>query len=68
MEAGNSRIAGYRDIHPGSYRFRVIACNSDGIWNNSGASFEFLLRHKFYQTLPFKIGLPLFVLVIIFLF
>src|SRR5213075_1756874 len=30
--------------------FRVIACNSDGVWNESGAEFAFALAPHFYQT------------------
>src|SRR5206468_10178679 len=34
-------------------RFRVTACNNDGIWNETGASFEFYLEPHFYQTYSF---------------
>jgi AraC-like DNA-binding protein len=44
------RIAYYTNLSPGNYRFRVIACNNDGIWNNDGASFHFFLKPFFYQT------------------
>ena len=33
-EAGTRRQAFYTDLPPGKYSFRVIACNSDGVWNN----------------------------------
>ncbi len=35
-ERGASRISPY--LSPGTYTFRVIAANSDGIWNNAGAA------------------------------
>jgi signal transduction histidine kinase/ligand-binding sensor domain-containing protein len=38
VEAGTRRTAFYNYIPPGNYRFRVIACNSDGVWNEAGAS------------------------------
>jgi diguanylate cyclase (GGDEF)-like protein len=44
------REAYYTNIPPGPYRFRVIACNNDGVWNEAGASFEFRLKPHFYQT------------------
>ena len=50
VDAGSRREAYYTNVPPGSYRFRVIACNNDGLWNNTGASFEFYLKHYFYQT------------------
>jgi hypothetical protein len=37
----------------GHYVFRVVARNSDGVWNESGASFAFELEPHFYQTLWF---------------
>jgi signal transduction histidine kinase len=50
VDAGTRRIAYYTNLRPGSYRFRVIACNNDGVWNETGASFGFYLRPYFYQT------------------
>jgi signal transduction histidine kinase len=43
-------VAAYTNIPPGRYRFRVIAGNADGVWNETGASFDFRLRPHFYQT------------------
>jgi serine/threonine protein kinase len=48
--AGGRREAFYNDLRPGSYRFRVIAANADGVWNKAGASFAFYLRPYVYQT------------------
>lgn len=64
-EAGTRRTVTYIGIPPGSYRFRVTACNSDGIWNNTGASFEFHIKCRFYQTLIFRIGFPVGVILLI---
>jgi signal transduction histidine kinase len=50
VEAGTTRAAHYTNISPGKYRFRVIASNNDGLWNEAGAAFEFYLRPHFYQT------------------
>jgi diguanylate cyclase (GGDEF)-like protein len=50
VEADTRRTAYYTNIAPGSYRFRVIAANDDGVWNDIGASFAFRLRPYFYQT------------------
>src|SRR5205823_12345575 len=35
---------------PGSYRFRAIACNNDGVWSKGEASFDFYLEPHFYRT------------------
>jgi signal transduction histidine kinase/ligand-binding sensor domain-containing protein len=40
----------YSNLRPGNYRFRVIACNNDGVWNEAGASLNFTLLPAFYQT------------------
>ena len=38
QEAGTRRSAFYTNLAPGTYRFHVIACNNDGVWNEQGAS------------------------------
>jgi ligand-binding sensor domain-containing protein/signal transduction histidine kinase len=50
IEAGSRRAAFYTNLPPGSYRFRVLAANNDGVWNTSGASFGLRLMPHFYQT------------------
>jgi len=56
VDAGTQRVAYYTNIPPGNYKFTVIACNSDGVWNQVGASFEFYLKPHFYQTYWFYIA------------
>jgi ligand-binding sensor domain-containing protein len=50
QDAGTRRQAFYTSLSPGHYRFHVIACNNDGVWNESGASLGFGLAPAFYQT------------------
>ncbi|HVG20777.1 MAG TPA: two-component regulator propeller domain-containing protein [Blastocatellia bacterium] len=50
QEPGTRRQAFYNDLPPGNYRFRVIACNNDGVWNEEGATVEFNILPAFYQT------------------
>ncbi len=52
-DAGTRRVAYYTSLRPGDYRFRVIACNNHGVWNETGASFAFSLAPHFYETLWF---------------
>jgi len=54
QEPGTRRQAFYNDLRPGLYRFHVIACNNDGIWNESGASLEFSILPAYYQTTWFR--------------
>lgn len=53
INAGTRRVAFYNEIPPGTHRFRVIACNSDGVWNEQGAQLAFVLEPHFYQTFWF---------------
>jgi len=48
------RQAYYNSLGPGRYRFRVIACNNDGVWNNAGASLDFTILPTYYQTNWFR--------------
>src|SRR5581483_11565369 len=50
IDAGTRRVAFYTNLPPGEYRFRVTACNNDGVWNETGASFDFYLKPHFHQT------------------
>ena len=49
-DAGTRRQAFYTNLRPHAYRFRVLACNNDGVWNESGATLDFELLPAFYQT------------------
>jgi signal transduction histidine kinase/CheY-like chemotaxis protein/ligand-binding sensor domain-containing protein len=53
VDAGSQRIAYYTNVPPGTYRFRVTACNAEGIWNREGASVAIYLEPHFYQTVWF---------------
>jgi signal transduction histidine kinase/ligand-binding sensor domain-containing protein len=48
--AENRREVFYTNLGPGSYTFRVIAANNDGVWNMTGASVHFTIAPAFYQT------------------
>jgi len=56
IEAGQQRKASYTHLSPGRYTFRVVACNNDGVWNETGASLAIQIQPRFYQTKLF-IGL-----------
>jgi signal transduction histidine kinase len=40
----------YSNLRPGSYRFRVVACNNSGVWNEEGDALELSLAPAYYQT------------------
>jgi signal transduction histidine kinase/ligand-binding sensor domain-containing protein len=53
QEPGTRRQAFYTDLRPGTYRFRVIASNNDGVWNEEGASLSIVVAPAWYQTQTF---------------
>lgn len=53
VEAGERRAAYYTNLPAGHYRFRVAACNADGVWSASEASLRLQLRAPFYRTPAF---------------
>ena len=61
VEAGTRRVAYYTNLPSGQYRFRVIACNNNGVWNEVGANFTFKLQPHFYEAYWFY-GLVLIVI------
>ena len=49
-EVVNDRQVQYTNLGPGTYRFRVMACNNSGVWNEEGAALEFIIPPMWYQT------------------
>jgi signal transduction histidine kinase len=58
-DAEASRSAMYSLTSPGEYRFRVIACNNDGVWNLDGAMVGLVIAPYFWQTRWFGVLAPL---------
>ena len=50
IDAGDRRIAFYTNLPAGNYVFRVVAANNDGVWNEQGASVNFVVRAPFWRT------------------
>jgi signal transduction histidine kinase/ligand-binding sensor domain-containing protein len=55
QDAGTRREAFYTNLVPGRYRFRVIACNNDGVWNKAGATLSFNIAPAWFQTIWFRL-------------
>ena len=47
------RQAAFTNLGPGTYRFRVIASNSEGVWNSAEAAFPFTIAPAWWQRKPF---------------
>lgn len=55
VDADTLRTARYGHLPPRNYRFQVIACNNEGVWNNTGATLKFTVEPYYYQTKSFFI-------------
>ena len=40
----------YTNLPSGSYTFKVMACNDDGLWNASPVSYSFVINTPYYKT------------------
>jgi ligand-binding sensor domain-containing protein/signal transduction histidine kinase len=52
VDVGTRRVAYYTNLPPGDYRFRVSACNRDGIWppEDVAAATKLVVQPHYYQT------------------
>ncbi|MCJ7581043.1 MAG: response regulator, partial [Candidatus Aminicenantes bacterium] len=62
---GNRHFATYTNLPPGSYIFRVQGSNSDGVWNEEGASLKITVIPPLWKKLWFRILGIIFVLSLI---
>src|SRR5262245_61994285 len=54
IEVGRRRAAYYTRVAPGRYTFRVLAANSDGVWNETGPSAVLVVEPTLLQTKWFR--------------
>lgn len=54
IEAGTKRTVDYSYLPAGSYTFRLIAANANGVWNYEGTAIKIIVRPYFYQTWWFR--------------
>ena len=50
VDAGARRSAWYNHVAPGRLVFRVIACNSAGVWNRRGTTVRIAIAPYYYQS------------------
>ena len=55
-DVGNRRQAFYTNLPPRKYRFRVMASNNSGVWNEAGAFLDFSVAPAYYQTTWFRVS------------
>jgi signal transduction histidine kinase len=51
-----AREVTFNNLGSGSYQFRVIASNSDGLWNSSEAVVPFVVEPAYWQTWWFRVS------------
>src|SRR5258705_7421384 len=56
QDVGNRRQAFYTNLPPRNYRFRVMACNNSGVWNEAGTYFDFTIAPAYYQNTWFRVA------------
>src|SRR4029077_12589705 len=60
-----AREAVYTNLGPGSYRFRLVASNSEGLWNGPETAITLNVAPAYYQTVWFRsLGVFLFLAVL----
>jgi signal transduction histidine kinase len=56
---GGRRRATYTNLDPGTYTFRVMASNNDGVWNKKGTAIKIIINPPFWSTWWFRAVLSL---------
>lgn len=56
QNSNGKRETSYTNLPYGKYTFKVIAANSDGVWNEEGATISFFIKPAFYETNAFIMG------------
>lgn len=51
------RFSTYSNLPPGTYTFKVISSNNEGVWDTNPATFTFTIDRPFWKTPAFLIGL-----------
>jgi signal transduction histidine kinase/ligand-binding sensor domain-containing protein len=65
VDAGASRLAPYSYIPPGSYVLKIVAANSDGVWNQEGVALSIRVEPHWWQTGWFQAASSLVVLALL---
>jgi signal transduction histidine kinase len=50
VDARERRVAYYTNISPGTYAFRVMAANNDGVWSTQDATIQVVVVPPFWRT------------------
>ena len=64
-ELVNDRHVHYTNLAPKHYRFRVLASNNSGVWNERGAALDFSIAPAYWQTTWFRVACAVAILVVL---
>ncbi|UII30334.1 ATP-binding protein [Fulvivirga ulvae] len=64
QNAKAKRETSYTNLPYGRYTFKVVAANSDGVWNDDGVSVSFYIKPAFYETNIFIAGTLLLIVLV----
>ncbi|MDA3944165.1 MAG: triple tyrosine motif-containing protein [Bacteroidetes bacterium] len=62
----NQRFAEYAQVSPGTYRFHLIASNSDGYWNTKGTSLMIIIEPAWFDTWWFRGAIALLIVFMVY--
>lgn len=66
IDAGTRRFVSYTNLPYRSYTFRVLAANSDGVWNEKGLSVKIRVKPPFWSTFWFRLLIILLIITTIY--
>lgn len=64
----NRRFVTYTNLDPGSYTFKVMASNNDGVWNQTATEIKIVILPPYWKTWWFRLLVVAFILACIFFF
>lgn len=62
IDVGTKRFVSYTSLPYRAYTFRIIASNSDGVWNEKGLSVKIRVRPPFWATYWFRVLIAILVI------
>ena len=62
LRHNNAGVAPYTKLEAGSYSFQILASNSDGHWNDTIRSIDFVIKPPYWQTWWFRITVSLLII------
>jgi len=64
--SNDRRFVSYSNLKPGDYIFKVKACNSDGVWNETGTQISIIITPPWWETWWFLSGFVLCAILLVF--